>query len=172
MIKLKSLLTENRLRDLEKSEIARVNKAFERLVKGIDKSWDIEADLKSYNFNDGTRFFQLIARIGQNSIQLNFNLSSLPSHIRATEIEFWAYEHSKTPGGKKIMDTTWKIKVDDDTDLVKLFKKDSKIKSNVKKGIKKINDIIEKEAEAQSDFYSKNKGYYKQDGRIGVGLRK
>jgi len=51
------------------------------------------------------------------------------------------------------MDTTWKIKVEDDTDLVKLFKKDSKIKSNVKKGIKKIEDIREKEAEAQSKYY-------------------
>ena len=50
MIKLKSLLTENRLRDLERSEIARVNKEFERLVKGMSKSWDIEADLKFYNF--------------------------------------------------------------------------------------------------------------------------
>ena len=71
MIKLKSLLTENRLRDLERSELARVNKEFERLVKGIDKSWDIEADLKFYNFNDGTRSFQLIARMGRNSVQLS-----------------------------------------------------------------------------------------------------
>ena len=62
MIKLKDLLTENRIRNIERSEVAHVNKAFERLVKGIDKSWDIEADLKFYNFNDGTRFFQLIAR--------------------------------------------------------------------------------------------------------------
>ena len=153
MIKLKSLLTENRLRDLERSEIAHVNKEFERLVKGIDKSWDIEADLKFYNFNDGTRFFQLIARVGQNSIQLNFNLSSLPSHIRATEISFEAHEYAKTPGGKEIMNTTWKIKVDDDTDLVKLFKKESKIKSNVKKAIKKIEDIREKDAEATSAYY-------------------
>ena len=38
MIKLKSLLTENRLRDLERSEVAHVNKAFERLVKSIDNS--------------------------------------------------------------------------------------------------------------------------------------
>ena len=172
MIKLKDLLTENRIRNIEQSEIAHVNKEFERLVRSIDKSWDIESSSNFYNFKDGTRSFKLIARTGQNSVQLNFDLSNLPSHIRATEIEFWAYEHSKTPGGKKIMDTTWKIKVDDDTDLVKLFKKDSKIKSNVKKGIKKINDIIEKESEAQADFYSKNKGYYKQSGRIGVGLRK
>jgi len=153
MIKLKSLLTENRLRDLEKSEIARVNKEFERLVKGIDKSWDIEADLKFYNFKDGTRSFQLIARIGKNSIQLNFDLSSLPSHKRATEINFQAYEYAKTPGGNQIMDTTWKIKVEDDTDLIKLFKKDSKIKSNVKKGIKKIEDIRNKESEAQTKYY-------------------
>jgi len=153
MIKLKSLLTENRLRNLERSEIAHVNKEFERLVKGIDKSWDIEADLKFYNFPDGTRFFQLIARIGKNSIQLNFELSSLPSHKRATEINFQAHEYDKTPGGKEVMDTTWKIKVDDDTDLVKLFKKDSKIKSNVKKGIKKIEDIRKKESEAQSKYY-------------------
>ena len=153
MIKLKSLLTENRLRNLERSEVAHVNKAFERLVKGIDKSWDIEADLKFYNFNDGTRFFQLIARMGRNSVQLSFNLSSLPSHIKATEISFEAHEYAKTPGGKEIMNTTWKIKVDDDTDLVKLFKKDSKIKSNVKKGIKKIEDIRKKESEAQSKYY-------------------
>ena len=153
MIKLKSLLTENRLRNLERSEIAHVNKAFERLVKGIDKSWDIEADLKFYNFNDGTRFFQLIARIGQNSIQLNFELSSLPSHKRATEINFQAHEYTNNIQGKQIMDTTWKIKVDDDTDLVKLFKKESKIKSNVKKAIKKIEDIREKSAEAESAYY-------------------
>ena len=123
MIKLKDLLTENRIRNIEQSEIAHVNKEFERLVRSIDKSWDIESSLHFYNFKDGTRSFKLIARTGQNSVQLNFDLSNLPSHIRATEIEFWAYEHSKTPGGKKIMDTTWKIKVDDDTDLVKLFKK-------------------------------------------------
>ena len=172
MIKLKSLLTENRLRNLERSEVAHVNKEFERLVKSIDSSWDIETDNSIYNFDDGTRHFQLIARMGRNSVQLNFNLSSLPSHIKATEISFEAHEYAKTPGGKQIMDTTWKIKVDDDTDLVKLFKKDSKIKSNVKKGIKKIEDIREKESKAQEDFYSKNKGYYKQDGRIGVGLRK
>ena len=41
MIKLKSLLTENRLRDLEKSEVAHVNKEFERLVKSISKNWDV-----------------------------------------------------------------------------------------------------------------------------------
>ena len=35
---------------------------------------------------------------------------------------------------------------------------------------KKIEGIREKAAKAQSDFYSKNTGYYKQDGRIGVGL--
>jgi len=29
---------------------------------------------------------------------------------------------------------------------------------------------LEGEAKAQSDFYKDNKGYYKQDGRIGVGL--
>ncbi len=29
---------------------------------------------------------------------------------------------------------------------------------------------LEGEAKAQSDFYKKDKGYYKQDGRIGVGL--
>ena len=140
MIKLKSLLTENRLRNLERSEVAHVNKAFERLVKGIDKSWDIEADLKFYNFNDGTRSFQLIARMGRNSVQLNFNLSSLPAHIPKTEISV----HS---GGMDDMDINWKIKVDDDTDLVKLFKKESKIKSNVKKTIKKIEKLTKKEAE-------------------------
>ena len=153
MIKLKSLLTENRLRDLERSEIAHVNKEFGRLVTGTDKSWDIGADLKFYNFKDGTRNFQLIARIGQDSIQLNFNLSSLPSHIRATQINFQAHEYTKTLGGKQIMNTTWKIKVEDDTDLVKLFKKDSKIKSNVKKAIKKIEDIRKKESEAMSKYY-------------------
>jgi len=153
MIKLKSLLTENRLRDLEKSEIARVNKEFERLVKSIDKSWDIETDNSVYSFNDGTRFFQLIARIGQNSVQLNFDLSSLPSHKRATEISFKAYEYAKTPGGKEIMNTTWKIKVDDDTDLVKLFKKESKIKSNVKKVIKKIEKLSDKESDAMTKYY-------------------
>ena len=153
MIKLKSLLTENRLRDLEKSEIAHVNKEFERLVKGISNSWDIETDYPIYNRNDGTRYFRLIARWGQHIVQVEFQLSSLPSHIKATEISFGAYEYAKTPSGKQIMDTTWKIKVDDDTDLVKLFKKDSKIKSNVKKGIKKIEDIREKESEAQTKYY-------------------
>ena len=153
MIKLKSLLTENRLRDHEKSELARVNKEFERLVKSIDKSWDIESDLKFYNFDDGTRHFQLIARVGQNTISLTFDLSSLPSHKKRTEIGFFAYEYAKTPGGKKLIDTTWKIKVDDDTDLVKLFKKESKIKSNVKKYIKKIEDIRKKESEAQTKYY-------------------
>ena len=76
MIKLKSLLTENRLRDIEKSEVARVNKEFERLVKGISKSWDIVTDNEIYSWKDGTRNFQLIASIGQDSIQLNFNLYS------------------------------------------------------------------------------------------------
>ena len=46
MIKLKSLLTENRLRDLEKSEVARVNKEFERLVKGISKSRQTEKPMR------------------------------------------------------------------------------------------------------------------------------
>tara|TARA_Y100000593_G_scaffold63929_1_gene118130 strand:+ start:386 stop:898 length:513 start_codon:yes stop_codon:yes gene_type:complete len=170
MIKLKDLLTENRIRNIERSEVAHVNKEFERLVKGINKSWDIGADPSFFNFKDGTRNFQLIASIGQDSIQLNFNLSSLPSHIRATQINFQAHEYETNIRGKQIMDTTWKIKVDDDTDLVKLFKKESKIKSNVKKAIKKIEGIREKAAKAQSDFYSKNTGYYKQDGRIGVGL--
>ena len=153
MIKLKSLLTENRLRDLERSEIAHVNKEFERLIRGNNSSWKIGADPSFYNFKDGTRNFQLIASIGQDSIQLNFNLSSLPSHIRATEINFQAHEYTETIQGKQIMDTTWKIKVDDDTDLVKLFKKESKIKSNVKKAIKKIEDIREKDAEATSAYY-------------------
>ncbi len=146
MIKLKSLLTENRLRDLEKSEVARLNKEFERLVKGISKSWDIETDNDIYNFNDGTRNFKLSARWGKNWVSVHFNLSSLPAHIPKTEISV----HS---GGMDDMDINWKIKVDDDTDLVKLFKKDSKIKSNVKKGIKKIEDIREKESEAQTKYY-------------------
>ena len=106
MIKLKDLLTENRIRDIEKSEIAHVNKEFERLVRGIDKSWDIESYLKFYNFKDGTRNFQLIARTGQDSIALNFELSNLPSHIKATQINFQAHENQPL-GGKKIMDTTW-----------------------------------------------------------------
>ena len=146
MIKLKSLLTENRLRDLEKSEVARLNKEFERLVKGISKSWDIETDNDIYNFNDGTRNFKLSARWGKNWVSVHFNLSSLPAHIPKTEISV----HS---GGMDDMDINWKIKVDDDTDLVKLFKKESKIKSNVKKGIKKIEDIREKESEAQTKYY-------------------
>ena len=153
MIKLKSLLTENRLRELERSEIAHVNKEFERLIRGNNSSWEIGANPSIYNFKDGTRNFQLIASIGKDSIQLNFNLSSFPSSISATQINFKAHEYTKTIQGKKIMDTTWKIKVDDDTDLVKLFKKDSKIKSNVKKAIKKIEDIREKAAEVESAYY-------------------
>ena len=51
------------------------------------------------------------------------------------------------------MDINWKIKVDDDTDLVKLFKKESKIKSNVKKTINKIEKLTKKEAEAQTKYY-------------------
>ena len=146
MIKLKSLLTENRLRDLEKSEVARVNKEFERLVKGISKSWDIETDNDIYNFNDGTRNFKLSARWGKNWVSVHFNLSSLPAYIPKTEISV----HS---GGRDDMDINWKIKVDDDTDLVKLFKKESKIKSNVKKAINKIEKLTKKEAEAQTKYY-------------------
>ena len=146
MIKLKSLLTENRLRDLEKSEVARLNKEFERLVKGISKSWDIETDNDIYNFNDGTRNFKLSARWGKNWVSVHFNLSSLPAHIPKTEI-------SVNSGGRDDMDINWKIKVDDDTDLVKLFKKESKIKSNVKKAINKIEKLTKKEAEAQTKYY-------------------
>ena len=146
MIKLKSLLTENRLRDLEKSEVARVNKEFERLVKGISKSWDIETDNDIYNFNDGTRNFKLSARWGKNWVSVHFNLSSLPAHIPKTEISV----HS---GGRDDMDINWKIKVDDDTDLVKLFKKESKIKSNVKKVIKKIEKLSDKESDAMTKYY-------------------
>ena len=51
------------------------------------------------------------------------------------------------------MNTTWKIKVDDDTDLVKLFKKESKIKSNVKKVIKKIEKLSDKESDAMTKYY-------------------
>ena len=153
MIKLKSLLTENRLRDLERSEIAHVNKEFERLFRGNNSSWKIGAKPSFYNFKDGTRNFQLIASIGQDSIQLNFNLSSLPSHVRATQINFQAHEYTETIQGKQIMDTTWKIKVDDDTDLVKLFKKESKIKSNVKKVIKKIEKLSDKESDAMTKYY-------------------
>ena len=152
MIKLKSLLTENRLRNLERSEVAHVNKAFERLVKGISKSWDIETDNPIYNRNDGTRYFRLIARWGQHIVQVEFQLSSLPSHAKATQINVSANEYV-TLGGKEVMNTTWKIKVDDDTDLVKLFKKESKIKSNVKKAIKKIEKLTKKEAEAQTKYY-------------------
>ena len=152
MIKLKSLLTENRLRDLEKSEVARVNKEFERLVKGISNSWDIETDYPIYNRNDGTRYFRLIARWGQHIVQVEFDLSSLPSHVKATQINVSAREYI-TLGGKDLMDINWKIKVDDDTDLVKLFKKESKIKSNVKKAINKIEKLTKKEAEAQTKYY-------------------
>ena len=146
MIKLKSLLTENRLRNLEKSEVARLNKEFERLVKGISKSWDIETDNDIYNFNDGTRNFKLSARWGKNWVSVHFDLSSLPAYIPKTEISV----HS---GGMDDMDINWKIKVDDDTDLVKLFKKESKIKSNVKKTINKIEKLTKKEAEAQTKYY-------------------
>ena len=146
MIKLKSLLTENRLRDLEKSEVARLNKEFERLVKGISKSWDIETDNDIYNFNDGTRNFKLSARWGKNWVSVHFNLSSLPAHIPKTEISV----HS---GGRDDMDINWKIKVDDDTDLVKLFKKESKLKSNVKKVIKKIEKLSDKESDAMTKYY-------------------
>ena len=152
MIKLKSLLMENRLRDLEKSEVAYVNKEFERLVNGISKSWDIETDYPIYNRNDGTRYFRLIARWGQHIVQVEFQLSSLPSHIKATEIGFSAREYI-TLGGKDLMDINWKIKVDDDTDLVKLFKKESKIKSNVKKVIKKIEKLSDKESDAMTKYY-------------------
>ena len=152
MIKLKSLLTENRLRDLEKSEVAHVNKAFERLVKGISKSWDIETDYPIYNRNDGTRYFRLIARWGQHIVQVEFELSSLPSHVKATQINVSANEYV-TLGGKEVMNTTWKIKVEDDTDLVKLFKKESKIKSNVKKVIKKIEKLSDKESDAMTKYY-------------------
>ena len=146
MIKLKDLLTENRIRNIEQSEIAHVNKEFERLVKGISKSWDIETDNDIYNFNDGTRNFKLSARWGKNWVSVHFNLSSLPAHIPKTEISV----HS---GGRDDMDINWKIKVDDDTDLVKLFKKESKIKSNVKKTINKIEKLTKKEAEAQTKYY-------------------
>ena len=146
MIKLKSLLTENRLRDLEKSEVARVNKEFERLVKGISKSWDIESDNSIYNFEDGTRNFKLSARWGKNWVSVHFNLSSLPAHIPKTEISV----HS---GGIYDYESDWKIKVDDDTDLVKLFKKESKIKSNVKKVIKKIEKLSDKESDAMTKYY-------------------
>ena len=152
MIKLKSLLTENRIRDLEKSEVARVNKEFERLVKGISKSWDIVTDNEIYSWKDGTRNFKLSARWGKHFVSVHFDLSSLPAYIPATQINVTSYEYV-TLGGKEVMDTTWKIKVDDDTDLVKLFKKESKLKSNVKKAIKKIEKLSDKESDAMTKYY-------------------